>query len=243
MKTRLFWLYALIASFAFAIQASAATVLWDVMRLDGAWSDSGEVYQGLLSAGGNYTIPVSGGGGCVYPYLGLSGDFDGNSGIGEIRPVLSSVLEFGDNWTIVHEGDLIDASTLAGNGPYFMQGVPDRKTGLHPDSSDYPLVLDLFADESFFLGFAASVNYWDPDDPLDMVQELYYGWVQLSTGNGNLRIVHSAINTEGGGIYVGTGRTTAVPEPHAAALAFLGAGILAFGIRRRKAGTPPPSSP
>ncbi len=65
-----------------------------------------------------------------------------------------------------------------------------------------------------------------------MKMGLFFGFLALMVARGTISLVNSELNTEGGGIYVGTDRTTAVPEPASGALALLGALPL---LRRRRA--------
>ncbi len=65
-----------------------------------------------------------------------------------------------------------------------------------------------------------------------MKMGLFFGFLALMVARGTISLVNSALNTEGGGIYVGTDRTTAVPEPTTAGLLLAGALLL---LPRRRA--------
>ena len=85
----------------------------------------------------------------------------------------------------------------------------------------------------FYLGFATAAEYtgsW-----ADPSKYVYYGWAQFTYSKGTITLVNSALNTEGGGIYAGTGITTPVPEPATGILSFLGMVLLLHHRRDRTA--------
>ena len=110
-----------------------------------------------------------------------------------------------------------------------MTGASLEYSGAHADEA---IEVAFTPTVRFYLGFATSV-WGDNEETGALERSVYYGWAQFEWSRGTLSLLNSAINTEGGGIYVGTDRTTPVPEPTSAALAIAGLGLL---ICRRKRG-------
>ena len=224
---RLFFVY-----LAFMVaRADAATIAWGV--LEGGGTASGDSWDvSFLPKNGN-PLEVSPGW-FVYPNLVSSATKDGT------RVSLSGnpdgiVLAYGDSWVRLEEGDLVDASSTRNRSSYFLHGWLD---GSGPSIDGYdvraddPIEAPYSSAFTFYLGFATGAENDTAPDMTDNWSHVYYGWARFVYARGTISLVNSALNTEGGGIYVGTDRTTAVPEPASGALALLGALPL---LRRRRA--------
>ncbi len=212
-----------------AVSGQAATVEWGILTGPDWQYDSGERHwRGLVTAPENCRMST---GDVICPWLSLIG----NRSADNARIVLSaeetSVLEYGDNWVRMNEGDLVDA-TIQDADTFFLHGIADPVSGAYDVHSDYTIEGMFASSFQFYLGFATSVCIEKFDESGMFDQHIYYGWAQFEWKNGVLSLVNSAINLEGGGIYAGTDRTTPVPEPSTAMLALAGLALL---IKRRRA--------
>ena len=205
----------------------AATVKWNVLTGPGwAYDFEERRYKGCVTTSGAISMAT---GDPVYPLLCLFGNQPMAGQIG-ISAQETSMLEFGDNWIRVNKGDLVDASTTLHADSYFLHGVSDPVSGEYDIHADETVLGTFESTFRFYLGFATTVNFEENwDGTFD--QHAYFGWAQFEWNNGTLSLVDSAINTEGGGIYAGTDRVTAVPEPSSGLLFCVG---IAFLLHRRK---------
>ena len=217
------------------VVGQAATVEWGGLTGPNWHYDSTERHwSGIVTVPENYRVST---GDTICPWLSLIG----NQSADKARIVLSAeengVLEYGDNWVRMNEGDLVDKTTTQNADTYFIHAISDPVSGACDIHADDIIECPIDASFRFYLGFATSVCIEKYDETGMFDQRIYYGWAQFEWGNGSLSLVNSAINSEGGGIYVGTDRTTPVPEPSSAAFAVLGVALL---LRRRRL---PPDNP
>lgn len=211
---------------AFCVCSFAAPVEWGI--LDGGGQTTDGVWEGqfLPTNGPNEILQ----GIYVYPNISITAEKNGKMGVIITANPEEIVLAYGDNWVNVAEGELIDASTTRNQEHYFLHGwLDDGADGTYNPRADDPITAPYNSTFDFYLGFATAAEYtgsWA--DPWKYV---YYGWAQFTYSKGTITLVDSALNTEGGGIYAGTGITTPVPEPATGILSFLGILLL---IRPRK---------
>ena len=85
---------------------------------------------------------------------------------------------------------------------------------------------------SFYLGFYTGYGPFDPNTGAytGIYRDPLFGWALLVNNGGVIRLLDSALEYGGGGIYAGTRNILPVPEPSAIFLTALGA--LLLGIRR-----------
>ncbi|MBQ9727930.1 MAG: PEP-CTERM sorting domain-containing protein [Kiritimatiellae bacterium] len=129
------------------------------------------------------------------------------------------------NWILAAEGDLVDESTSRHLDSCFFHAGLDDGTYSGSGSVEFPYGETCM----FYMGFATGTADWDTGEHAS--KNIFYGWAQFEYASGKLSLVRSALNTAGGGIYVGTDRVVPVPEPAAGALALLGCALL---LRRRR---------
>lgn len=87
--------------------------------------------------------------------------------------------------------------------------------------------------ESFYLAFQAYELVFDIDPATGQLKQgdVYYGWVEFyAKHDGNVELLGSAIDTDGGGMIVGGGPLP-IPEPSGGVLVLLG--VAALSLRRR----------
>ena len=112
----------------------------------------------------------------------------------------------------VNYGELIDWDLAEASAPF-----ADNVT------AEYGSLL-LNYDEPVYLGFRLGGAYYCP--------AAEYGWAQLYFDGDVVSVLSSATERTGLGIYAGTG--VAIPEPATAGLLILGAGVLAWHLRKRE---------
>ncbi len=215
---------------AFLFRASATTLAWDVIELtSGEFSGTGadRVWHGTFSTNGQR--PVGESGAYIDFYISFVVTRTASTPVkAQIAPDTEFQILDGpeSNWILANEGDLVDESTSRHLGSYFFNTGLDEGTYGGSGLVECRLV----GGDRFYLGFATGVPDWDTGEHAS--RDIFYGWALFECRAGALAVVRSAVNAEGGGIYVGTDRTTAVPEPASGALALLGALLL---LRRRRA--------
>ena len=205
----------------------AGSVLWGVLSMDPASSGEDSF---LMPSGG---IPISvASGGAVYPNAWITvSEEDGIVTItGDPRRLVTAG---GDSWSRTGHGELVDASTTRNPGSSFLHGWLDGQEDDWDLRADDPVVAEADSVFSFYLGFATASSL-NEGNPRYEWSDVYYGWALFEYSGGTLRLVDSAIDVDGCGIYAGTGTTTPVPEPSSACLAALGA--LAVFSRKRRPG-------
>ena len=211
----------------FCVYSSAAPVEWGIIEGGGSTTDGVWVGQYLPKDVTPYEILQ---GLYVYPNINLTAAKNGKMGVIITADPEMIVTAYGDNWVQVEEGGLVDASTTRNQDHYFFHGwLDDGADETYTPRADDPITAAYNSTFDFYLGFATAAEYagsWN--DPWKYV---YYGWAQFTYSNGTITLVDSALNTEGGGIYAGTGITTPVPEPATGLLSFLGILLL---LRPRK---------
>lgn len=128
-------------------------------------------------------------------------------------------------WLPVLEGAIVDSFKFG-----------DGKVSLY--STEYSGgtgEMDVAMGQPFYLAFQAYELIYDFDpeygDEISVGQD-YYGWVELSSKDGNtMELLASAINLSGNGIIAGAG---AVPEPCSGLLVVLGFSLLCLRRRSRR---------
>ena len=140
-------------------------------------------------------------------------------------------MEFIGNWSAASAGDIVSESTTRHKDSYFYHSTLDDSP---PDScygTDYtPYSIFVEPDSSFYLMFA----HESPASAFGLgPSEYVYGWIEVGVDSaGNLTLLDSAADLDGGPMIVGGGAYTgATPEPTAGVLLLLGAAAL--GLRRR----------
>ncbi len=139
-------------------------------------------------------------------------------------------LLYGSNWVLAEAGMLADAATTRNQDSYFLNGWMDGNLDYSGTDS-----LECFYGQTFdfYLAFAAGREGDYDEQGVSLDREVWYGWVQIQYSRGTLSVLRSALCTDPNvGIYVGTDRTTSVPEPAVAGIELAGALLL---LRRRKA--------
>ena len=221
---------ALAAFLMFLGESRAATVAWDFFQLTSAsfsGSGSGRTWNGTFSTNGQQ--PVGESGAFVDFYISfVVTRTTGTPVKAKIAPDTEFLVLDGpeSNWILANEGDLVDESTSRhlGDSYFFHTAMDDEGYG-GTGSIEF-----LYGETcQFYLGFSTGLPNWETG--VHCSSDIYYGWALFEYSAGKVSLVRSALNTEGGGIYVGTDRTTPVPEPASCALAFLGAVLL---LRRRR---------
>ena len=127
------------------------------------------------------------------------------------------------NWLLAEKGDVIryDTTRNLGEGGYLVA------YGIDNDNHVGPTEIVVQPDTAMYLAFvcqeAASTTGY------------IYGWVELEIdSNGNLNVVDSAYDLDGGPMVVGGGAWTGgIPEPSGGMLFLLG--VVALGLRRKTA--------
>ena len=132
------------------------------------------------------------------------------------------------NWILANEGDLVNESTSRHLDSYFFHtGLDDGQY-----SGSGSIDRSYGGTYQFYMGFATGLPEWWLEESGDLAtRKIFYGWALFEYSSGKLSVVRSALNTTGGGIYVGTDRVTPVPEPAGGGLALAGALLL---LRRRR---------
>lgn len=204
---------------ATAFAARGASVLWDVIVFQQSNSD----HDGIPISWFGAQFP---GGLPVRPCVAIAVTQT-------TRPFQTTVsgadyavdLERLDSWVVMSEGDLVDESSTRHLDSAFLHSGLDWEE-FHADQT----VVGGRGPFSFYLGFATGEERWDDFGNL-LSDHVYYGWALFEWTGREIVVLESALNAEtNGGIYVGTGITTPVPEPSGAALALAGAALL---VRRR----------
>ena len=215
---------------ALICEATAASVAWGV--LEGGGAASGDSWNASFLPKNGDPLEVSPGW-FVYPNLVITATKD------QMRVSLSGnpdriVLAYGDSWVRMEEGALVDASTTRNQSSYFLHGWLDG-SGENIDGydirADDPISAPYYSSFTFYLGFATAAENVTAPNLIDNWSHVYYGWARFSYNRGAISLVDSALNADGGGIYVGTDRTTPVPEPASGALALVGAVLF---LRRKR---------
>lgn len=132
------------------------------------------------------------------------------------------IMESTAAWYLAAYGSIVDASTALGRSSYFNISYDLRESPL-ADISYYNILIP--DGEVAFLGLVT----------VDWHTETYcYGWLAIENYNGELLRVASAVDLDGGAMYVGGGSvpSSSSPEPSSAILVLLGTSIL--GLRRRR---------
>ena len=211
-------------------EAKASSVAWDVLQLEsGEFSGSGlnRTWRGTFSTGGMKTVGESGD--TVDFYISFLVTRTMLPSQAHILPDTENLVLDGpeSNWILANEGDLIDESTSRHLDSYFFQ------TGLDDGGYDGSgsIDCDYAGQYRFYMGFATGLPDWDDETGVHRSRDIFYGWALFEYSGGKVSLVQSALNADGGGIYVGTDRTTPVPEPATGGLALAGALLL---LRRRR---------
>ena len=205
----------------------AATVAWGVLSMN----DATETQSGRLMPVEGSPIPVASGE-YVYPNAVISLSATGINTVTITADPYSIVTAYGDSWVLVEEGELVDASTTRNADSFFLHGWIDGQEDNWDLRADDPVVLPAQSASRFYLGFATASSAAESYPQYDWT-DVYYGWALFEYSDGELSLVNSALNVNGGGIYAGSAVTTPIPEPAAGAFAALGA--LALLHRRRSA--------
>lgn len=142
-----------------------------------------------------------------------------NLGIG------SCIMESSANWYLADYGSIVDASTALGRSSYFYATCDMPNQG---GTSFYDIVFYNILVPNGGVAFLALavLDYYS--------NECRYGWVALENDNGKLIKRASAIDLDGGPMYVGGGSapSSGSPEPSSGILLLLGYAILT--LRRRQ---------
>jgi len=80
----------------------------------------------------------------------------------------------------------------------------------------------------FYVGLYTGNQQFAP--PNGIYSDPLFGWAELENVNGTIRLLDSALEYQGGGIYAGTQNIIPVPEP--SWFAILGLGVLLLGVPR-----------
>ena len=139
---------------------------------------------------------------------------------------LGHAVNAAENLVVANKGDLIDESTTRHlpSDAYFLHAYIDDQEygGTHQ--------LQIEPDSDFYIMFASS------DEGCMTTPRYMYGWVNIGVDSfGNLSLLGSAIDLDGGPMVVGGG--SAIPEPSGTLLILLGGAVLVMrrsgAIRRR----------
>ena len=216
-----------------AVRSFGAPVEWGILEGGGHWE--GSVWTGcFLPMDGEPYEVISGV--FLYPNIVINVTKTGNRATISGDPE-NIVTAYGDSWVRTSKEALVDASTTRNQSSYFLHGWIDGIGDDYDLRADDPIDAPYNSTFQFCLGFATAGEYVPEDYPYDPWKYVYYGWATFKYSQGTITLVDSALNTEGGGIYADTGRTTPVPEPSSAAFAVLGVALL---LRRRRL---PPGNP
>lgn len=138
----------------------------------------------------------------------------------------SYIMESSENWYLAEYGDVVDASTALGRSSYFA-ATHDMPVGQGGVAFENATIYDIVIPngEVAYLAFATL-------DPTT-VDTCCYGWAAFRNEDGYLVTLASAMDLDGGPMYVGGGSapSSSTPEPSSTMLFLLGASAL--GIRRR----------
>ena len=211
-------------------EANAATIAWGVLQLtSGEFSGSGlnRTWRGTFSTNG--MKPVGESGSSVDFYISFLVTMTMQPWKVHVAPDTEFLELDGpeSNWILANEGDLIDERTSRHLDSYFFQTGMDE--GEYGGSGSFDC--NYAGQHRFYMGFATALPDWDNETGVHRLRDIFYGWALFEYSEGKLSLVQSALNADGGGIYVGTDRTTPVPEPASGALALVGAVLF---LRRRR---------
>ena len=137
-----------------------------------------------------------------------------------------------ENWVVAQQGAKVDATTtrLLPDDSYLLHFMLDDGRYLGPNE------ITVDANVGLYLAFVCSdvTGYSSPDRA-----PYVYGWVELAVdGDGNVVVLSSAADLDGGPMIVGGGAWTGIPEPSGGMLMLLG--LAALGLRRREFSVPSP---
>lgn len=136
---------------------------------------------------------------------------------------------FGDlataTWLLVSAGDIINDVLFESSSQVFFSQREGAVVGNGSASVQ--------KDSPFYLAVKAEGFDWDTlfaDDAYVLTGDARYGWVELAVdASGDLKVMSSAWDLDGGAMYVGGG---AVPEPSSVLLMLLG--LTGLSLRRKK---------
>ena len=138
-------------------------------------------------------------------------------------------LMFCGNWARMNAGDVVSQSTIRNKDSYFLH-TPDMDEPAGGSGQGYSKYsISVSPNESFYLAFVAAEDGGENPNLTTV-----YGWVEIEIDDiGNLSLVGSAFDLDGGPMIVGGGSySETVPEPSGGVLFLLG--VAALGLRRRR---------
>jgi hypothetical protein len=114
------------------------------------------------------------------------------------------------------------------NDPISLQPITSQNYTelLYPDNYVFQAGVPVYVGLYSGANFAPPYPPYPPYTYLDPV----FGWAELQNVNGTIKLLDSALEYGGGGIYAGTQTIIPVPEPQPFAL--IGLGAFFFGLRR-----------